>query len=131
MYQDKQGEFSAAQAITGDAVSTNVVDTGAVGPGDNEAGEYDVVVQVIQAFNTLTSLTVSLQTATDAAFTTPVTLKSETKALAALTAGARFMGLNDVPDGALRFLRLNYDVTGTDPTEGTITARVTVNRQTQ
>lgn len=122
MIIDKQTELSSAQAITADAASTNVYDTGSatdIGVGN----VLNVYMQIKQAFNTLTSLTVSLQTSTDEAFTSPITLWSKSILLAALTLNANFI-LPPVPVGAKRYLRLYYDVVGTDPTTGKITAGI-------
>lgn len=124
MIIDKELEFSDGQAITADAASTNVVDLGQtvdVAPGY----PLKLRAQVDEDFNSLTSLTVNVQTATDAAFTTPVTLQSKTIALADLVAGADF-DLGILTEGCLQFLRLQYDVTGTNPTTGEVSAFVEV-----
>lgn len=123
MIIDKELEFSDSQAITGDAVSTNVVDlthTVDTAPGK----DVKVRFQVDTAFNTLTSLDIALQTATDEAFTSPVELASRSVALASLVAGYSFE--ITVPSTALRYLRVNYDVVGTDPTAGAVSAFFTV-----
>lgn len=128
MYLDKQTLFSENQAITADAVSTNIYDTGSAkdsGPGY----PVEVFVLVKAAFNNLTSLTFSLQTATDAAFTSPVNLQDVTVALAGLTAGAK-VSFSVLPEGCLRYLRLNYNVNGTNPSTGAITAGLILDRQT-
>lgn len=124
---DAMNMFSDEQDITATAASTNVIDTGHTkdgGPG------YPVHVACIvtEAFNTLTSLAVALQTATDAAFTTPVTLQTVSLALAALLAGEEF-SFSCLPHGCLRYLRLYYTVTGTDPTEGQISAGLVFDSQ--
>lgn len=127
MILDKQLLFSNAQAITADAASENVYDTGST--ADIGVGTaLELVMQIKQAFNTLTSLTVSLQTSTDEAFTSPITLWSKSILLAALTLNANFT-LPGVPAGAKRYLRLYYDVVGTDPTTGKITAFALLGRQ--
>jgi hypothetical protein len=119
-YLDRQILFSNAQAITASAASTDVVDLGS--SRDVGAGEpVMVLVQVTQAFDNLTSLTVALQTSATENFASPVQLTAQTLALASLTAGARF-AIGPVPRGVLRYLRLYYTVTGSTPTAGKITA---------
>lgn len=127
MLIDKQTEFSSAQAITADAASTNVYDTGTtqdVGIGT----ALKLYMRIKAAFNTLTSLNVSLQTSTDEAFTSPITLWTQNYLLAVLTLNAAFV-LPGVPAGAKRYLRLYYDVVGTDPTTGKITAGIVLSNQ--
>jgi len=80
-----------------------------------------VLVQVTQTFDALTSLTATLQTASTENFASPIQLTAASLPLASLVAGARF-SLTTVPRGALRYLRLNYTVDGSNPTVGKITA---------
>jgi hypothetical protein len=126
---DAENLFSDEQAITATAASTNVIDTGDtkdVGKG----APLRIYGRVMEAFNTLTSLTVAIQTATDAAFTSAVTLSSKSIVLANLDAIGDLV-INDViPQGALRYLRLYYTVVGTDPTTGEITAGIVFDSQT-
>lgn len=134
--------FSDGQAITADAASTNIIDTLAPGTPYGYAAalvrdlglghEIPIEVRVTQSFNTLTSLTVSLQVDSTAAFSTPKTVAtSGAIALASLVAGYRFKMLSLVPEGTdEQFVRLYYDVTGTDPTTGKIFAAVVAGRQT-
>lgn len=120
MLLDNEAKFSAAQAITANAASTNVVKFS----GEPAFGTpVPLLIQVVQAFNNLTSLKVAVQTATDSAFTTPVELASYTLNLADLKAGATFP-INQLPKGNLGYIRLYYTVTGTAPTLGAITAGV-------
>jgi hypothetical protein len=68
---DRQILFSNEQAITATAASTDVVDLGA--NRDIGAGEpLYVLVQVMQAFDNLTSLTIALQTSATENFASPV-----------------------------------------------------------
>ena len=69
----------------------------------------------------LRSLTATLQTTADGAFSLPVQLTAAPLPLADLTVGTRFP-LTTVPRGALRYLRLFYTVAGSAPTAGKITA---------
>ena len=58
MLLDQQALFSAAQAITATAASTNVIDTGS----NKDVGKYGdipLLIQVVEGFNNLTSLTVT------------------------------------------------------------------------
>jgi hypothetical protein len=117
---DRMNLFSNDQAITASAASTDVLDLRAV--ADVGAGEpVEVLIQVVESFSDLTSLTATLQTAADEAFTSPVQLTAATLPLAGLTAGARFP-ITTVPRGSLRYLRLYYTVAGSAPTTGKITA---------
>lgn len=140
MIFDKTTLLSDAQAITADAVSTNVIDLGAVGQAYGHAAPLvrdvgkgqpiKIHIQVVEAFNTLTSLTVSVQCDSVENFASPKTLVSETIALADLIAG-KTSNIMCVPAGTdERYLRLNYDVTGTNPTTGRITAGVVMASQT-
>jgi len=127
MILDKENLFSDDQALTTTAVSENVIDTGAakdVGPGE----PLRVLAQITADLATGTSVAVALQTATDAAFTSPVVLYTTAAiAAAALLAGYEF-ALPMVPKGALRFLRLNYVIVGTFDA-GTITAGILFDKQ--
>ena len=127
MILDKANLFSDAQAVTATAFSTVAIDLGAPGRGTGEPVE--VFCQVVADFSGGDDLTVSLETAADAAFTTPATLVSSGAALtAALKAGYRF-GLGSLPEGAKRYVRLKYAVTGLMGT-GKITAGLVYDRQT-
>ncbi|MDX9690539.1 MAG: hypothetical protein RBT70_08805 [Alphaproteobacteria bacterium] len=119
MLIDAQQVFSDKQAITGDAVSTNVVNLGKAGlaPGN----PLSVIAQVEENFNTLTSLTITVQSSTTENFAAPINHQSVTVALAGLTAGRR-IDLGSLLDGVKQYVRLDYNVTGTDPTTGEITA---------
>lgn len=133
MIFDSTNLFSSAQAITATAASTNVIDLGAT--GRVVGGSANLVrdiglgqqiplrIQVVEAFNTLTSLAVSIQVDDNEAFSSPTTVDSQTIALAGLTLGAVFNGLYFVPPKTNeRYVRLNYTVVGTNPTLGKITA---------
>lgn len=119
MILDAQNLFSDEQAITADAVSTNVVDLGSAG-GDNN---FSIAITITEAFNTLTSLEIQLQTDSVEAMSSAVVISEMSVLQADLTLGATY----EFKVPSLRteqFLRLNYDVTGTNPTTGTITAAV-------
>lgn len=140
MIFDAQSKFSAAQAITVSAASTNVIDLGAAGIpyGDTAALTRDqgvgemvpLLIQVTTAFATLTSLKVAVQTSVDEAFTSPVTvLESEAIAAASLVAGYVF-NIDKLPEKTrLRYVRLYYTVAGLDATAGKVTAGIVAARQ--
>jgi hypothetical protein len=132
--------FSDDQAITADAASTNIIDLGATGtPYGGRALTADfgkgtkipLFVYVTASFNTLTSLIVSLQTDSTDAFSSPKEVASRTYPLAELTAGAALSFPEHLLEGTNeRYLRLYFDVVGTNPTTGKITAGVVAARQT-
>ena len=109
-----------------------------IGSGDGMAIPW-VVISVVQVFNTLTSLTLILESAPDNGTTNnPGTYtniyQSEAILLASLTAGAYFRFqvppriINGQPGQALpRFYRLAYTVGGSNPTTGTMLANITIN----
>ena len=119
---DKNLIYSEDQAITGDAASTNVVKHGNIGVGRGQ--KMNLIVQVTESFNTLTSLTIKLQTEIDADFGSAVDVISKTIALADLVAGAQFnLGEPEIANPATEiWSRMYYDVTGTDPTAGKLNA---------
>lgn len=133
--------FSDAQAITGDAASTNVIDLGAPGRAYGHAANLTrdvgkgeclpVHIQVVEAFNTLTSLRVVIQSSSVENFGSDVQDEIEqTIPLAGLTAG-RTIAIQCIPPGTdRRYLRVYYDVVGTNPTTGKITAGIVLGSQT-
>lgn len=134
MIFDKTLLFSDAQAITATAASTNIVDLGATGTVYGAAAaltrdvgkgnRLPINIQVVEAFNNATSLTIELQVDDNASFSSPKTVASQTVALADLKAGA-VSSLNYVLPGAdERYMRLRFVVTGTNPTTGKVTAGI-------
>lgn len=140
MIADRTLLFSNAQAVTATAASTDIVDLLATGTvyGHAAALQKDIgkgeqiplLIQVVEAFNTLTSLTVAVQCSVDAAFTSPKTVQSSTLLLADLTAGKTINPVVIPPGLNMRYMRLLYTVTGTAPTLGKITAGVVMGVQT-
>lgn len=120
--------MSSAQAITATAASTDVIDRGD-SKDVGKAGDVPFLVQVVEAFNNLTSLTIAIQTDSDSAFGTAATLASVTVPLAQLKAGYQ-LPIITLPQGCKRYLRLNYTVTGTAPTTGKVTAGIVAGVQT-
>lgn len=128
MLLDQQALFSAAQAITATAASTNVIDTGS----NKDVGKYGdipLLIQVVEGFNNLTSLTVTVQTDDNSAFSSAADVLSMTIPLASLVLGYKSPVIT-LPMKMERYIRLNYTVTGTAPTTGKITAGITGGVQT-
>lgn len=125
MYIDYGTLLSNNQAITADAASTNAIDMGdSLYPSARGGGaELVAVIHVAESFNNLTSLTIKLQTDDDEAFGAAVDLTFMSLTLAELTAGRR-VTLGIPTEGLDRYLRLYYDVTGTNPSTGKIRAWV-------
>lgn len=141
MIVDNTLVFSDSQAITADAASTNIIDLGAAGTtwaggtvrrdvGDGT--EIPVLVEVVQAFNNLTSIQLQLQVDDDPAFGSPtVVAMGPVIPLASLTLGAQINWPARLPVGVNeRYVRLYYDITGTAPTLGKIFASIVAGRQT-
>lgn len=133
-----QQKFSEAQAVTATARSTNVIDLGAPGtPYDAAAAlnqdigkgaKIPLLVQVVEDFATLTSLTIAIETGS--ADTLGTVIASQTIAVADLVAGKQF-SVDVLPQQvAERYLGLRYTVTGTTATAGKITAGITMGVQT-
>lgn len=125
MLYDLENLFSNNQAVTADAASTNVVKLAAGQLKEVAFGTpIPLRIQVTEDFATLTSLNIKVQTASDEAFTTPVDLAA-TGAIAAADLKAGYVApINFIPKGNLGYMRLYYDVTGSNATAGKITAGI-------
>lgn len=131
MILDNQTLLSDAQAITADAGSTNQIDLSPrasglildIGPGE----QVPLFIQVVETFNNLTNIVVSVQVDEDSAFGSPTTVVSTAAIpLASLVAGYKF-NLDWVPRKTNeRYMRVYYDITGTAPTTGKITAGISL-----
>lgn len=124
--------FCEGQAITADAASTNYIDLGPIGSGlvrdIGKGGSLPLSVSVVEAFNNLTSLKVSIQVDDNTSFSSAKTVAEKTYALADL-AGGQLSFPDYVPEGAdEQYVRLYFDVTGTAPTTGQITAGIVAGR---
>lgn len=130
--------FSDDQAITASADSTNVIDLGAPGtpygavaPLTQDIGKgakIPISVQITEAFNNLTDLTISISTGATTALGTKVV--SQTIALADLVVGKQIsfdVLPNDIKE---RYLGIEYVVNGTAPTAGRVNAGITMGNQT-
>ena len=120
MLLDTQNLFSDNQAITtGTIYSTNTVKFGL-----GNVSFVPLLIQVVNDFTNLTSLTVKVQTSATSDFASSVDLAQSTVLLADLKAGKRFP-INYLPQGNLGYMRLAYVTAGeTSETTGKITAGV-------
>lgn len=113
--------FSAEQAVTTTAASTNVVKTN----GGDVPNRLFLVVRVDTAFAGCTSVTPSVETDDAEAFSSAETVATfPTYPVASLTAG--MVGIIPLPLGLKDYLRMKYTVVGT-ATAGKISAFVTDN----
>lgn len=132
---DRTSLFSDGQAVTATAASTNVVDLGSHDidyARDTGLGTpVPLSIAVTESFNNLTSLTISIETDTTAAFSSPTTVfTSPAYTLAQVASGAKYLLPDTLPAGINeRYVRLKYTVAGTAPTTGKITAGVSAARQ--
>ncbi len=132
--------FSDDQAVTATAVSTNVIDLGVAGTPYDAAAALNqdvgkgtpvpVLIQVTEAFATLTSLTITIEVSANSDLSSSTVLATETVAVADLVAGKQTF-LQVLPNGAdQRYLGVRYTVTGSSATAGTITAGISMGNQT-
>ena len=132
MFLDRENSFqphTTPQVPTATAVSTDTIDLGANPRDIGVDSDMELVVQVVNAFAGGTSLQPILQTATDVAMTSPISLMTgPVIPLASLTAGATF-SLGKIPPGALRALRMNYVIVGTMSGGGSIRSFLVRDRQ--
>ncbi|MDK2769912.1 MAG: hypothetical protein KYX69_19615 [Sphingomonas sp.] len=134
MIFDRTTLLSDAQAITADAASTNTIDLGPIKSGmvrDIGKGKpIPLLIQVVETFNNLTSMTFALQTDDNEAFSSAKTVwVSGAILLADLVAGKVIVPEYVTRGTNERYMRLYYDITGTAPTTGKITAGVTMGNQ--
>ncbi len=120
MLLDTQNLFSDNQQISqGTVYSTNTVKFGA-----GDVSFVPVIIQVVNAFKNITSLTVKVQTSETEDFAEFSDLVESKLPLADLVQGARFP-ISYLPRGNKGYVRLAYVAEGENPeTEGKITAGV-------
>lgn len=126
-----QSLFSDNQAIVDDVASENYYErrpsgtpVGGAAPIDADLGSAGVpfFFQVTEDFNNLNNLEVRFEQDNDPGFGTPTLIYSETIPLSDLKAGRKF-AVRTVPHGVTqRYLRFFYNVMGTAPTTGRVTA---------
>lgn len=145
MLQDVNSIFSGAiaadgsrtaQAVTATALSTNVIDLRNSGllalKNEGIVGQNVYLnVDVIAAFNTLTSLTITLETdSTSNLATSPTVHLTFSVLLAALAAGTKVVqvALPILPNYE-RYMGVRYTVVGSNPTLGTVMAYLSLDPQ--
>ena len=132
--------FSDDQAITADAASTNYIDLGAPGTphraqgplGNDPSPGQPVPIEAIvtEAFNNLTSLDIAIEMDDNTSFSSATTVATQNILLADLTVGKNLAHMY-LPQGITeRYVRLNYNVNGINPSTGKITAGISGGRQT-
>tara|TARA_A100000171_G_scaffold52760_1_gene72854 strand:- start:1411 stop:1854 length:444 start_codon:yes stop_codon:yes gene_type:complete len=127
--QDAQTLLSDEQAITATAFSSNAYDTGNVVGGRNLGrtfADLRAVTTIDAAFNNLTSLTVEIGHADDAAGTGFVALASSGAVTLANLNAARKPFDIPMPDSTKRFIMARYTVAGTAPTTGKVTTSLQI-----
>lgn len=125
------GTAISGQAITATAVSTNTIDLGTA-RDIGEGKTLYMVFTVVEAFNTLTSLTMNVITDDNAALSSGTVIASTgAVALANLTAGKQYVVRLPALIGSLgeRYLGASYTVSGTNPTQGSILAQIVLDIQ--
>lgn len=134
MILDQLTLLSNNQAITVDAASTNCLDLGAPGivpygsvqlkRNFGKGMEIPLLIQVTEAFATLTSLEVIVQTDDNSSFSSPKDILASTVGVADLKAGFIFP-IDKLPRGIKeRYVRVYFNVIGTTATAGKITCGV-------
>lgn len=122
MLLDQTLVLSDGQAVTATAASTNSVDQLAAG---NAYGALWFICNVDVDFATLTSLTISIETADASNFSSPVTLASTGAIAAADLLAGENVAMFRLPPGCKRYIRAKYTVTGSNATAGKVTAFLT------
>lgn len=131
MMIDQQSTFSDEQTLavaTGTIASTNIIDAGAAnadsGLGDGQETYVNFhVKEDLDSSGDAATVNVKIQTATDAAFTSPVDLyQSGVLAQSAFNAGLAPVRM---PLGVLRYIRVVYVLAGANGTAGKISAFLT------
>lgn len=142
MILNKNLILSDGQAITATAISENVIqwngvdtapyETSAIARNLGAGTPVPILLQVIETFATLTSLTITLETADNAALSSGAVVLASSGAIAAasLTAGYRPPFLRFMPDATMKeYLGLRYTVGGSNATAGQITAAIATEAQ--
>jgi len=125
------------QAVTATAISENVIQWPETGIVPLDAAQITrnigsgtpvpMLMQVVEDFATLTSLTITIETADNAALSSNAVVLSSSGAipLASLKAGFRPTFTRHVPDATMKdFFGVRFTVTGTNATAGKISAAV-------
>jgi hypothetical protein len=121
MHTDANTYMSDGQAITASAASTEYIDVQNAGLGID--GPW-VVVRTTEAFATLTSLTVAVETDSATNFGTKrILFSSGAIATANLTINKELVKFQ-LPHDCRRYIRIYYTVAGTNASAGKVTAFV-------
>ena len=123
---DAENTFSKRQALTG--VTTKTASTNVIHTGDGDvvlAPWFDVVFTTAATCASAGTVTVTLETATDEAFTSPVTLISKTSASSTKPVPVGNFIHQRIPDGCLGYLRATFTATQS-LTAGKATALIVV-----
>lgn len=134
MILDNSLKFSEAQAITVTAASPNQLDMGQMGTTAyfpvvlrqhlGRGACVPLLIQVVEDFATLTSLTVQLRQSASSNMASPTVLLEQTIPVAKLKAGFK-VNIDVLPaEVTQRYLDVNYIVTGTTATAGKISAMI-------
>ena len=122
MILDEQGLFSNNQKVTASTASENILD---LGKREVSFGTpVELLIQVTEDFNNLTSLDVKVQTSVEEDFSDSVDLIEQTMTLSELKKG-EVSAIKFLPKGNLGYMRLFYTVNGSAPTKGKILAGIT------
>jgi hypothetical protein len=127
----------SGQAITATAVSTNIIDTRQPNGGPTLVNlgltgtPVYLVVQVLTAFNNLTSLATTLESSANTSLTSSTVHATATTLLAGLTAGAVIAKIPLPLDNYQRYLGVRFTVTGTAPSTGSVVAFLTLDPNVQ
>lgn len=141
MLLDENTLFSDDQAITATAASTNYMDLqeGNTPPGSPAAmlqkigggNDIPLLIQATEAFATLTSLTITVETDDNTSFSSAKTVAGTHAIPVADLVAGYIAPLTVVPNTiAERYVRLKYTVAGSNATAGKITASVVAGIQT-
>lgn len=119
-----------AQAITGTTLSTNVLDTrNSTSPSivdESTGSNLWLVLYVQQAFNNLTSLTVSLESDSSSSLAVaPAVHAAVTMPLARLASPGQVWAINVPSADVKRYLGVRYTVNGAAPSQGSLFAFMT------
>ncbi len=122
MILDEQGLFSNNQKVTASTASENILD---LGKREVSFGTpVELLIQVTEDFNNLTSLDIKVQTSVEEDFSDSVDLIEQTMTLSELKKG-EVSAIKFLPKGNLGYMRLFYTVNGSAPTKGKILAGIT------
>ena len=118
MLLDNQNLFCENQEITtGEIYSQNIIYF-----GKNDVSFAPIVIQAVSDFSNLASLTVKIQTSSDAEFSEAITLAESALTLENLKAGSTFP-ITFLPKGNKGYMRLLFVADGSETT-GKITSGV-------